>query len=106
MNQMVRSRADGRWRRLAAAAVALYAVFLTTTPFEHHDLLCHLKTPQHCTSCSSSPLSVNPHTPDGLDTVRFADAGCALVADTLSEGALLVTASSGRSPPLLLPFAS
>jgi hypothetical protein len=97
----MRTRADGRWRRLAVAAVALYAVFLTTTPFEHHDLLCHLKTPQHCTSCASSPLSVHPQTPDGLDTVRFSDAGGALVVDTLSEGALLVTASSGRSPPAL-----
>ena len=103
---MVRTRVDGRWRRLTVAAVALYAVFLTTTPFEHHDLLCHLKTPQHCTSCTSSPLSVNPHTPDGLDSVRFSDAGCALEADTLSEGALLVTASPGRSPPLLSQFAS
>jgi len=96
---MVRTRANSPWRRLAVAAVALYAVFLATAPFEHHDLLCHLKTPQHCTSCASSPLSVNPHTPDGLDTVRFADAGRALVADALSEGALLVTPSSGRSPP-------
>jgi hypothetical protein len=96
---MVRTRADGRWRRFTVAAVALYAVVLAAAPFEHHDLLCHLKTPQHCTSCAASPLSVNPHTPAGLDTVRFADAGRALVADTLSEGALLVTASSGRSPP-------
>jgi hypothetical protein len=96
---MGRTRADGRWRRLTVAAVALYAVVLATAPFEHHDLLCHLKTPQHCTSCAASPLSVNPHTAPGLDTVRFADAGRALIVATLSEGALLATSSSGRSPP-------
>src|SRR4051812_9809935 len=96
---MVRTTADGRWRRLAVAAVALYAVFLATAPFEHHDLLCHLKTPQHCTSCASSPLSVHPHTSAALDSIRFADAGGAVVADSLSEGALLSTTFSGRSPP-------
>jgi hypothetical protein len=98
---MARTRRVSPWRRLAVAAVALYAVFLATAPFEHHDLLCHLKTPQHCTSCASSPLSVHPHTPAGLDTVRFADAGRAVVADTLSEGALLATTFSGRSPPAI-----
>jgi hypothetical protein len=98
---MARSRAVIRWRRLAAAAVALYAVFIATAQFEHHDLLCHLKTPLHCTSCASSPLSVNPHAPATLDGCRFADAGRAFVADCLCEGTLLPTAASGRSPPAL-----
>ena len=95
-------RAVSRWRRLTVAAVALYAVFLATAEFEHHDLLCHLKTPQHCTSCASSPLSVNPHAPATLDHVRFADAGRALVLEDVCEGALLPVASSGRSPPAIL----
>jgi hypothetical protein len=96
---MAGTRAVRRWRRLAVAAIALYAVFLATTPFEHHDLLCHLKTPQHCSSCASSPLSVNPHTPAALTSVRFADAGRAFVLNILWEGALLPSTSSGRSPP-------
>jgi cytochrome c oxidase subunit 3 len=47
-----------KWRPLAQVfvGVAIYALFLLTTQFEHHDLLCHLKTPQHCTSCTSSQL--------------------------------------------------
>jgi hypothetical protein len=96
---MVANGVVGRWRRLAVAAVALYAMFLATTPFEHHDLLCHLKTPLHCTSCASSPLSVNPHTPAVLERTRLADAGRAIAVEIACEGAVLPEASSGRSPP-------
>jgi len=89
-----------RWRRFAAFAVAVYAVFLATAEFEHHDLACHLKTPFHCTACASSPLSVNPATPLVPDARRFADAGRAIAIQLLTESALLATHSSGRSPPL------
>jgi hypothetical protein len=77
----------------------MYVVFVGAAQFEHHDLSCHLKTPQHCTSCASSSLSVNPHTPSTLDTVRFADAGRAVVLHVLFDGTLLPVSSSGRSPP-------
>jgi hypothetical protein len=96
---MVANGAGCRWRRLAVPAVALYAIFLATTPFEHHDLLCHLKTPQHCTSCASSPLSVNPHTPAVLETTHLADAGRAIALDPSCESTLLPASSTGRSPP-------
>jgi hypothetical protein len=88
-----------RWRRFAATAVVVYSVFLATAEFEHHDLACHLKTPLHCTSCASSPLSVHPHTPVVADASRLADAGRAIAVQVLSEGALLALESSGRSPP-------
>jgi hypothetical protein len=88
-----------RWRRLAVAAVVIYSVFLATAEFEHHDLACHFKTPFHCTSCAGSPLSVNPDTPAVPDASGLVDAGRAIAADVLSEGALLALHSSGRSPP-------
>jgi hypothetical protein len=93
-------RSDRPRGRLIFLAVGAYAVFLATAPFAHHDLLCHLKTPQHCTSCVSSPLSVNPHTGVALDTWSLADAGRALLTDPISQSALLPTSSSGRSPPV------
>src|SRR3982750_4854061 len=96
---MVANGAVGRWRRLAMAAGALYAPFLATAPFEHHDLLCHLKTPQHCTSCASSPLSVNPHTPAVLERTLLIDSGRAVALDASCESTLLPALSSGRSPP-------
>ena len=89
-------------RRSKILGVALYAVFLVTAPFEHHDLLCHLKTPQHCTSCSSSQLGSDPHTPHILGAVHLADAGCAVSFQPLIEATLLAVPSSGRSPPAVL----
>jgi hypothetical protein len=96
-------RNAGRSRRFAVAAVVIYAVFLAATPFEHHDLICHLKTPQHCTSCASSAQSTDPHTPATLDAHRLADAGRAVAFEATTEGADLAAASSGRSPPPLSP---
>jgi hypothetical protein len=64
--------------------LALYAAVLISSPFEHHDLICHLKTPQHCMSCASSQL------------------GSATIFEPLAEGALLAAASTGRSPPAAL----
>ena len=96
---MLNGKIFHRWRRLAALAVVIYSVFLATAEFEHHDLACHLKTPFHCTSCASSPLSVNPHAPAIPDASRFADAGRAIAIQVLSEGTLLALHSSGRSPP-------
>jgi hypothetical protein len=92
-----------RWpfRRTAALIAALYALFLVTVPFEHHDLACHLKTPQHCTSCASSPLSVGSHTPFTPDASWLPDAGRAVACHLLPESTLLAPTSSGRSPPVL-----
>jgi hypothetical protein len=92
-------RGFGRWRRLTAIAFALYAIFLVTAEFEHHDLACHFKTPQHCTSCNASPLSSTPNAPMALMAYRLADAGCAYAAAVMLEGAEPIAPWSGRSPP-------
>ena len=86
-------------RRSKFLGVALYAVFLVTAPFEHHDLVCHLKTPQHCTSCASSQLSSDPQTPAILGTWHLNDAGRAITIQLVVDGTLLPVRSTGRSPP-------
>ncbi len=83
-------------------AFVLYAVFLVTAQFEHHDFACHLKTPQHCGACVSSPLSSDPHALVSSTASGLSDSGRLVVFHRLSEGALLPTRSSGRSPPLAL----
>jgi len=90
---------DRRWRARAVIGVALYAVFLLIAQFEHHDLVCHLKTPQHCTSCASSLVGSDPHTPAMFGTWQFADAGSASAFLNLLEDTLLAVRSTGRSPP-------
>ena len=90
-----------RGRRGIALAVALYAAFLFVAPFEHHDLACHLKTPQHCTSCASSPLGSDPHSLSVPDTSKLDDAGRAVLLKITAEGTILAARSGGRSPPSL-----
>jgi len=79
--------------------LALYAAVLISSPFEHHDLICHLKTPQHCMSCASSQLGSDPHPLPVSGASRLTDVGSATIVEQLAEGALLVSASTGRSPP-------
>lgn len=90
---------DRAWRSLRIIGVACYALFLVTAPFEHHDLSCELKTPQHCTSCASSQLGADPHTPAAVGNCRLADAGRAVSFVIVSAGVLLQVKSTGRSPP-------
>lgn len=92
-------RPDRRLWRASALGVILYAAFLLTAPFEHHDLVCHIKTPFHCTSCTSTVLGSDPHTPTVFDGSHLADAGRATPAASLAHGFLLPARTTGRSPP-------
>lgn len=88
-------------RRLVNAGALVYAVFLLVVPFEHHDLICHLKTPQHCTACASSVLGSNPEQRVGVGAAALSDAGSAVAVQTTGEGVLLSVRLTGRSPPEL-----
>jgi hypothetical protein len=92
-------RANRGSPRLALVGLAIYAVFLIASPFEHHDLLCELKTPQHCTSCTSSQLGANPPAATAPGAWDPADAGQAISIQLMTEGALLSVRTTGRSPP-------
>jgi hypothetical protein len=97
--EMIR-RGSGRLsRRLALLGTAIYALFLVASPFEHHDLSCELKTPQHCTSCTSTQLGSDTHVVVSPGAAQLADAGRANANVLLDEGTLLVVSSTGRSPP-------
>lgn len=99
IEEMTCARAGARSRLLTVVGLALYAAVLVASPFEHHDLVCHLKNPQHCTSCSSSQLGSDV-LPLATPPACLADAGAAVAHDELLDGALLAVRSTGRSPPL------
>jgi hypothetical protein len=92
-------RTSARDRLLKIVGLALYAAVLVASPFEHHDLICHLKTPQHCTACASSQLGCDPHPLPGPGASGLTDAGSATTVEHDIEGALLVADCTGRSPP-------
>ena len=91
-----------RRRRLDFLWMALYAVFLLTAPFEHHDLSCELKTPQHCTACTSSVVGSDPNPTMSLDVWALADAGSAVPDEIVFREILLGVRTTGRSPPAAL----
>jgi len=35
----------------------LYALVLIASPVFHHDLECHIKTPDHCQACAAHPVA-------------------------------------------------
>jgi hypothetical protein len=70
--------------------------------FEHHDLVCHLKNPQHCTACTANQLGADPGTPVILGSWHLSDAGRAVAFQPIAEGVLLAQQSTGRSPPASL----
>jgi hypothetical protein len=96
MRSRLRDRRPGAF---AYIGVALYAFFLITAPFEHHDLACELKTPKHCTSCTSSVLGSDPHTTAVVGAWHLADAGRVVSVHLITDGALLPVRTTGRSPP-------
>ena len=100
--RMTRRRSGRLSRRLALVGMAIYAVFLIASPFEHHDLSCELKTPQHCTSCTSTQLGSDTQVLLAPGAAQLADAGVASSFVVLDEGTLLVVRSTGRSPPATL----
>jgi hypothetical protein len=88
-----------RWRMAAYIGGALYAFFLIAAPFEHHDIECHLKSPQHCTSCNSSLVGSDPHPVGTPGVSSFVDLGSAIALQQSIDEVLLVKETTGRSPP-------
>jgi hypothetical protein len=82
--------------------MAIYAVFLVASPFEHHDLSCELRTPQHCTACTSTQLSSDTQIVLAPGAAQLADAGRAAPFVLVDEGTLLAVRTTGRSPPAAL----
>jgi hypothetical protein len=93
------TRAVRRPHRLALAAAVLYAAVLLVAGFEHHDLSCELKTPQHCVACVSTAVSADRPSLSADPGPRLADAGAAILVDIRAQSVLLGVNSTGRSPP-------
>ena len=96
---MSASPADRRRRRCAAFSAGLYVLFLLVVPFSHHDLACHLKTPQHCTACTSTTVAAGPYVASIPEFSSLVDAGQPAVFEVEERSAMLAARASGRSPP-------
>lgn len=96
---MVLGPAQPSRRSTARLASVVYALVILAAAFEHHDILCHLQHPQHCTACAASQLSADPQSLTPPRISSLADAGLAVTTLVVARGALLPVRSTGRSPP-------
>jgi hypothetical protein len=93
-----------RGSRLGArlkAVLAIYVVAAALMPLSHHDLVCHIKSATHCTTCtvgSSAEAASDPALPG-----RFwlLDAGAALFVSSSARDTAPLRAPSGRAPPAI-----
>ena len=81
--------------------VAIYIVAVAAMPFAHHDIVCHLKSSTHCSTChvgtSGDQSSLRP----SLSRVTLTDAGQALTSHAVSVASCAMSPSAGRAPPTL-----
>ena len=79
--------------------LAAYVAALATMPFAHHDIVCHLKSNTHCSTChvgtSADPSAAQP----ALASADFADAGAACDRGPVTVAPAAISPSSGRAPP-------
>jgi hypothetical protein len=86
-------------RRSTLVGLLLHVGVLAAAPFEHHDLACHLKTPQHCSSCTFSPLGASASAAPVPAASHLVDAGTAAPLDSFALYVVYTPCIAGRSPP-------
>jgi hypothetical protein len=79
--------------------MALYALVFVASPFLHHDLECHLKTPAHCSACTASPQAPRIETVVGLAPAALPDAGRIEPIGPSSLTPPACIPNRGRAPP-------
>ncbi len=90
--------------RCGALAKLLLAAYVMTTAllsFSHHDLICHLKSSTHCTTCLATSSGEAVANAAGVDHAVLRDAGRAAIIIVTPAHSAPIGASSGRSPPSL-----
>jgi hypothetical protein len=92
---------SGRCGVLAKALLAAYVLAAAFLPLAHHDVLCHLKSSTHCTTCVVGSSGETAGWAVGLDGIGLRDAGRAILLSAACHHSSPVTASSGRSPPAI-----
>jgi hypothetical protein len=81
--------------------LALYVLAAALMPLAHHDILCHLKSTTHCTTCTVGSSAESAADPAVLARFWLLDVG-ATVCDPASEPeSATLRPTSGRAPPTI-----
>ena len=79
----------------ARVLLAVYVLAAALMPLAHHDVVCHLKSSTHCTTCVVGSSGETAAWAVALDGLRLADAGRAILP---SAACCHVHSSSGPHP--------
>ena len=82
--------------------LAAYFAALAASPFAHHDLVCHLKSSTHCTTCHVGTATDPDGTQPSLTAADFPDAGRAAERTSTLVVSYTISPSAGRAPPASL----
>ena len=78
--------------------LALYVLAAAALPLGHHDVVCHAKTPTHCTTCVASSGAVVGYS-DTLAGLGLNDLGLAPSGASQAVSAQVSLSRAGRAPP-------
>jgi hypothetical protein len=79
--------------------LALYVLAAALMPFAHHDLACHLKSTNHCTTCTVGSSAEAAADPALLARFSLHDAGAAIFDPITRPHSAVRRLTSGRAPP-------
>jgi hypothetical protein len=83
------------------AVLALYVIAAALMPLAHHDLVCHVKSTTHCTTCTTGSSAEAAADQAVLSRFWLIDAGAAVVRPASAPHAAPLRALSGRAPPAI-----
>lgn len=79
--------------------LALYVLAAALLPFGHHDLVCHLKSTTHCTTCAVGSSAEAAADPAVLARFWLLDLGVAVSEPLDAVPSATSRPSFGRAPP-------
>ena len=82
------------------AGLLLQGLVLSATPFQHHDLECHLRSATHCTACVATPLASRVERASGPDATQLLLTGRLLTHHESAPRVYDRSPTSSRGPPL------
>jgi hypothetical protein len=82
-----------------AAVLVLYLAVLFGSPFFHHDLACHQRTPGHCQACRANPPAPRAAETLAVAAIPLDEVGSIENASRGSTPRHVPISSPGRSPP-------
>ncbi|MEO8076153.1 MAG: hypothetical protein ABI818_07480 [Acidobacteriota bacterium] len=81
--------------------LALYVLAAALMPLAHHDLLCHLKSTTHCTTCTVGSSAEAAADPALLARFWLLDIGATVCDPVSAPESATLRPSSGRAPPVI-----